>query len=29
MSFMVIPQPDIIAVGVEDDRTLAVFFFQP
>ena len=29
MSFMVVPQPDIVAVGVKDDRTLAVFFFQP
>ena len=29
MGFMVVPQPDIVAVGVEDDRTLTIFFFQP
>ncbi len=29
MSFMVVPQPDIITVGVEDDRALTIFFFQP
>ena len=29
MSFMLVPQPDIVAVGVEDDRTLTIFFLQP
>ena len=29
MSFMIVPQPDIVAVGVEDDRALTIFFLQP
>ena len=26
---MVVPQPDVVAVGVENDRALTIFFFQP
>ena len=29
MSFMIVPQPDVIAICIENNRTLTIFFFQP